>query len=47
MQVYSFLSKDPKIGLDPGPKPKLTDFNLSEVIGVGNFGRVVKAYNKI
>ena len=26
-------------------KPKITDFELYEVIGIGNFGRVHKAYN--
>ena len=27
-------------------KPKITDFEIYEVIGMGNFGKVQKAYNK-
>jgi|TARA_B110000305_G_C19326924_1_gene581911 serine/threonine protein kinase len=27
-------------------KPKISNFELYEVIGIGNFGKVVKAYNK-
>ena len=28
------------------PKPKITDFDLMEVVGIGNFGKVHKAFNK-
>jgi hypothetical protein len=27
-------------------KPKITDFDLMEIVGIGNFGKVHKAYNK-
>jgi serine/threonine protein kinase len=27
-------------------KPKITDFDIMEVVGIGNFGKVHKAYNK-
>lgn len=27
-------------------KPKITDFELMEVVGIGNFGKVHKALNK-
>ena len=27
-------------------RPKITDFELKEVVGIGNFGKVHKAYNK-
>jgi serine/threonine protein kinase len=26
-------------------KPKIEDFDLQEVVGIGNFGKVHKAYN--
>ena len=28
------------------PKPKITDFEIHEVVGIGNFGKVYKATNK-
>ena len=28
-------------------KPKISDFELQEVIGLGNFGKVIKAFNKM
>lgn len=28
------------------PKPKITDFKLDKVIGIGHFGKVLKAWNK-
>ena len=36
-------------GLSPEPrkiKPKITDFDILEVVGIGNFGEVHKAFNK-
>lgn len=27
-------------------KPKISNFELYEVIGIGNFGKVIKAFNK-
>lgn len=27
-------------------KPKITDFDLMEIVGIGNFGKVHKAFNK-
>ena len=27
-------------------KPKITDFDLYEVVGIGGFGKVHKAYNR-
>jgi serine/threonine protein kinase len=27
-------------------RPKITDFELGEIIGIGNFGKVYKAWNK-
>ena len=29
------------------PKPKISDFDIGEVIGIGNFGKVFKAINKL
>jgi len=29
-----------------GEKPKITDFDVQEVVGIGGFGRVYKAINK-
>ena len=26
-------------------RPKITDFDLQEIVGIGNFGKVHKAYN--
>ena len=27
-------------------RPKISDFEINEVVGIGNFGKVYKAYNK-
>ena len=35
------------IALGVSRKPKISDFDLQEVVGIGNFGKVNKAYNKI
>lgn len=28
------------------PKPKITDFEIDKIIGIGHFGKVQKAWNK-
>jgi len=36
-------------GMSPDPKkikPKISDFDIQEVVGIGNFGEVHKAFNK-
>ena len=35
------------IALGVSRKPKISDFDLQEVVGIGNFGKVNKAYNKV
>ena len=31
----------------PMPKPKISDFEIGEIVGIGNFGKVYKAFNKL
>lgn len=42
IQNGSFILKEK---LQEKQKPTIKDFELNEVVGIGNFGRVVKAFN--
>ena len=42
---YSQSAKKQKES-SPLVKPKVSDFDLQEVVGIGNFGKVHKAYNR-
>mmetsp|Transcript_1238 Transcript_1238/g.1430 ORF Transcript_1238/g.1430 Transcript_1238/m.1430 type:complete len:89 (+) Transcript_1238:3460-3726(+) len=39
------LLKEKAAYLERKNKPKITDFEIKQVIGIGNFGKVFQAYN--
>lgn len=39
-------SEKPPLAVVKKDKPKISNFEFYELIGIGNFGKVVKAYNK-
>ena len=47
MSDIEVLKSEAKLSETQKKKPKIDDFEMKEIIGIGNFGRVIKALNKI
>jgi serine/threonine protein kinase len=47
MSDIEVLKSEAKLSETQKRKPKIDDFEMKEIIGIGNFGRVIKALNKI